>query len=483
MAVTKDLKRGFKWTSLMQLSIIGVQLVSTITLARLLKPSDYALIGMMSIFISISDMIVDSGMGGSLIKKKEVSVTDYSTLFIYNLFVSILLYVILYFVAPLISIYYNKPILTQLVRVISISIVINAFSRVQYVKILKSLNFKIIAFITFFANIISLGTSIFLALKGYGAWALVLQLVVTSIITTVCYTFYNKFIPQFVFSKESFREQFQFGIFLLGSNILTSISENIHSNVLAKLVPLNQTGYFVQANKIKALPVNIFRSIIDNTLFPVFSKITDKDLFALEYKKLSIQLYSIIFPLLTLLIFLSSQIIGILLGNQWKQSGWMLSILLIGVVPLCIQIICRNALKSLGITRQILFNEILKISVSILTLTITYKSGIKAIIISIVVAQLISTLFIMNLVGKKIKYTFAAQLKDLFPLIGINVISFTLLYFSAPYFQLNPLIEILLASVQHFVIVICLCIVFKQSQLLDSLKSFMKVFKWREVTS
>lgn len=467
----------------MQLSILSVQLVSTITLARLLKPSDYALIGMLSIFISISDMIVDSGMGGSLIKKKEATLTDYSTLFIYNLFVSILLYAILYSVAPLISTFYNKPILTQLVRVISLSIVINALSRVQYIKLLKSLNYKVIAFSTFFANIISLGISIFFALKGYGAWSLVLQLVITSILITTCYTLYNKFFPKLIFSKESFKEQFKFGIYLLGSNIVMSISENIHSNVLAKLVPLNITGYFVQANKIKTLPVNIFRSVIDNTLFPVFSKIIDKELFSFEYKKLSIQLYSIIFPLLTLLIFLSNQIIVILLGNQWKQSGWMLSILLIGVAPLCVQIICRNALKSLGITRQIFYNEFLKVILSVLALIISYKLGIRAIIIGMVVAQLISTLFIMNLVGKKIKYTFIAQLQDLLPLIGINIISYALLIFSSSYFQLPPIIEILLASVQHLIIVICLCIAFKQNQLLDFLKSFMKKFKRRKVAS
>lgn len=193
------------WNVVSQFGQSGITFLSTIILARLLTPADFGIIGIVTIFIAFSQMMVDSEMGGALLRKKEVSRTDYSTLFYYNLAVSFLLYGILYFSSPLLADFYDRPQLTDVVRVISLTIIIHAFRVVQRIMIFRDLKFKIYAVINVISGIISLAVAIWMAHKGYGYWSLVWQQIVLALCHVVFLEIYNRFIPSLTFSKESFR--------------------------------------------------------------------------------------------------------------------------------------------------------------------------------------------------------------------------------------------------------------------------------------
>ena len=361
------LKKGILWNSVSQFGLIGVQLLATILLGRILTPNDYGILGMVAIFVAIANMIVDSGMGGSLVKKKDVTYKDYSTLFLYNLWVSLFLYLILFCVAPFIATFYDKPELTKAIRVLSLTVVIYAFCITQNVRMVRKMEFRALAIINCSSGLISLFVAVFVAMRGGGYWALIIQQLVTSFCNTLFLSIHNKFIPSFVFSKTSFREQFRFGINLISANLLRTLSENINSNIVAKIVPLQQVGCFVQANRLINYYNSVSRGIIDKTVFPIFAKIEDRNKLLKNYIKLERYLLSITFPVCVLMSLLSSQIIVILLGSQWKEASWMFELLVFSIMPVAIQILNRNILKSLGNTRQIFNNEVVK---SVITLSV-----------------------------------------------------------------------------------------------------------------
>ena len=181
--VNSKVKSGILWTSIQQFGTIGVQFFSIVILSRLLTPRDYGLLGMISIFITISNMLVDSGMGGSLLYKKNINQIDYYTLFIYNLVISCCIYVVIFFIAPFIADFYETPELSSLMRILAISIVINSFSIVQRYILYRNLKYKKIAIINLLSGSISLVLAIILAYNKLGVWSLIFQQVSSSFLT------------------------------------------------------------------------------------------------------------------------------------------------------------------------------------------------------------------------------------------------------------------------------------------------------------
>jgi O-antigen/teichoic acid export membrane protein len=422
--ITTNIKKGFFWNSMSQFASKGISFLSIIILGRLLNPDDFGILSMITIFIAVSDMIVDSGMGGSLFKKTNVTIIDYSTLFIYNLVISLILYVILYFIAPIIADFYNKTILIPLIRVVGLVIIIHALCIVQNIRILKELKFKALTIINCVCGLISLITAIIFAKNGYGVWTLIVQQISFAITMTLLLVIYNKFIPSLAFSIKAFKEQFSFGIYLLSTNFLQTITNNITSNIIAKVASLNQAGYFTQSNRIIGTTNQTLAVIIDRTVFPIFAKIENLT----EVKHVNINLsknvFSILFPLSALLSLLSEPIIIILLGNKWSDMAWILRILSFSLIPLIIQMLCRNILKSRANTKQILFNEIVKSILLIISLIIGIMLGMQYIIWGIVITQTIACLWIMYSISEEIQYSYRHQLSNTLILVSISLLSY-----------------------------------------------------------
>ncbi|MDE6008907.1 MAG: lipopolysaccharide biosynthesis protein [Muribaculaceae bacterium] len=342
------------WNGLSQFGQSGITLLSTIILARMLTPDDFGLVGIVGIFIAFSQMMVDLEMGGALLRKKIVTRMDYSTLFWYNLGVSILIYGVLFLTAPYVARFYSRPELTGVIRLLSVCIVIHSFRVVQFIILLRELKFKISAIINIVSGLLSLGTAIFLAYKGYGYWALVWQQIVMSGMLAVLMTCYNKFIPVLSISKESFLYQFRFGIGLLGGNMVITIANNISTNIIAKIASLQFTGYYTQTTRLTNFFQTSISSIFNQSIYPLMSKFETLREVKGMYRNLLLVM-TLGMALIIMMIELSSSwLIQIVLGESWMPVVPIFQILLLSVLPACLQVVCRNVMKTLGTTGKVM---------------------------------------------------------------------------------------------------------------------------------
>lgn len=400
----------FIWNILSQLGTTGIQFLSTIVLARLLSPDDYGIVGMCNIFIAFSCMMVDSEMGGALLKKKEVSKTDYSTLFYYNLGVSIVIYIGLFFFAPLIAEYYERFELVSIIRVLGLSILFQAFRVVQRVIIFRNLEFKYIAIVNIVSGVLSFICAVYLAYMGYGYWALILQQVLGSLLSTGMMMFHNRFIPLMTFSVSSFRYQFDFGIKLLGADTLRTIASNISSNLIAKVMPLKVTGYYVQSSRMTNYAVTFLGSIMDQAVFPLMAKMEEKTQIRQFFQAIYTCLFEVLCIGTLLLVILSDQIISIMLGAQWIEASWIFSVLALGILPNTIQMLIRNVLKSLGDTGSVLKMQVIKSIFVILGLLMGLPFGVSGIVWGYVISEIIVTIYVIRFLRDQLSIT----LKDCF---------------------------------------------------------------------
>ena len=423
MVEKNKIAKGFAWTSITQCANVLFKFLSLIILSRILAPKEYGLLSIIMIFIEVGYMICDSGMGGSLVKKEECRHIDYDTLFVYNIVVCVCIYAILWFSAPFIADIYNEDVLTPLIRVASLLIIIQTLYVPQYIHILKNLDFKSIAIATIVASAGGLGIAVAMAYNGWRVWSLIGQFIAESLFFLFYYGIKTRYIPRLHFSKESFREQFSFGINLLGANLLNTISNNIYNNVVAKVVNLRSAGYFVQAIRIQNLPVSVTNGVIDRALFPILSKCNDpKEFEAIYFRVYGIILMSICFLTAFISVF-STDLVTCFLGDQWYEAASILSVLSISIVPLTIQTICRNALKSQGKTFAILKNQVVKTIILIGALLLASIFGFWYIVVGIVLAHFIVALSILKMTSGLVALTLSRHFSILLPFVLWCIIS------------------------------------------------------------
>lgn len=393
------------WNGISQFGQSGITLLSTILLARLLTPDDFGIIGIVTIFIAFSQMLVDSEMGGALLKKKEVTLTDYSTLFYYNLAVSLVLYGIIYLTAPYIADFYSRPCLVEVIRVISLCIVIHAFRVVQKIMLFRSLDFRTYAVITVVSGIISLLVAIWMAYNHYQYWALVWQQIVLATTNVILMGIHNRFIPILRFSKESFRYQFSFGIGLMGSNIVVTIANNISANIIAKISSLGFTGYYTQTSRITNFCQNTISSLMDQSIFPILAKLNKLDELRHYYHRLARWIILICGGVTVLFVVFGHWIIRIVLSEEWIAATWMFRILSIAILPASLQVLCRNIIKVTGNTRQIMYIETLKAIIVIIFLFAATFLGDLYVVWAIPAAQIIGCLIWIMKIQRLFKHT------------------------------------------------------------------------------
>ena len=225
----------------------GIQFIVGIVLARMLLPSDYGLIGMLAIFIAISQWFIDSGFSTALIQKKNRSEIDFSTVFYFNIVVSILFYLILFFCSPFIADFYNQPKLVDLTKVLSLNIIISSFSIIQNTKLTINLDFKSITISNFIAVIISGSVGVTMAYVGFGVWSLVWQSIIRAFILAIILWVISKWKPGLVFSMESFKNLFKFGSKLLAAGMIATILRNIYSIIIGKIFCCSRVRFFYES--------------------------------------------------------------------------------------------------------------------------------------------------------------------------------------------------------------------------------------------
>ena len=437
---------GIVWSGVEKFGNQGAQFILGIILARLLTPSDYGLVGMLAIFIAISQTLIDSGFNSALIRTKNPVPQDFSTVFWFNFGISFLLYLILYITSPWIADFYKQEELKNLTRVIALVLIINALYIVQRTILTKNIDFKSQMKITMSSTILGGFLGIVFAYMGYGVWALVIQTLSRSIISAIGFWLNNKWLPGSNFSKESFNRLFGFGYKVMLSSLLNTFFINIYTLIIGKIFNAESLGYYTRADQFKRLPINSTYSIIQRVSYPVLSELQDDHTRLVNaYKKFIKYIGYLIFPIMGFMGVLAYPVIEVLLGEKWMSSAQYLQILVISGAMYPISAINLNVLNVKGRSDLFLKLEIIKKVLLSIMIVITIPFGIIVLLWGQVVLSVISLVINTYYTKRLIDYGLPDQLKDLFLPFLLTIISIAGIYL-IHFFIGNSLIFLVVGS-------------------------------------
>ncbi|MPQ46319.1 MOP flippase family protein [Marinifilum sp. N1E240] len=416
--------RGVFWSFIEKFGSQFILLISQIVLARLLDPRDFGLLGMLAIFIAISQAFIDSGFDNALIQKKDANQTDYSTVFFFNISIGVVLYLILFFTAPLIADFFRSPELVQLTRVVCLILVVNSFGLIQFVKFKIEMNFKAIAQVVVIANLLSAALGIVLALLNFGVWALAAQVIGIYFFRSILFWVKSTWRPSMVFSIKSFKGLFNFGSKLLLSGLISQTFENIYLLVIGRMFSATALGFYDQAKKFQQVPVATLAQVVGNVTFPAFSKIqNENEKLRLGFRKLIKLLVFVNFPLMIGLAIMADPLLVVVLGDKWEPSVPYFQLLCIAGMIYTLHSSNLNILKVKGRSDLFLYLEIIKKAIVVLAIVIGLKWGIIGLVVGQIFTSFISFFINAFYTGKLISYTISDQLKDVSQTFYITIVT------------------------------------------------------------
>ena len=409
---------GFLWTSAGMLGNGFVSFLVTMILARILMPYDFALVALLSIFLAISNVIVDSGFSQAIIRDDNPSETDLSSVFYFNIVLSFTIYLFLYIAAPYISNYFEAPELKLLSRVVFLVIIFNSFSIIQNATLNRNLNFAAVNKSSVIGSFLAGGISIIMAFTGFGIWALVANMVLLPFFRSIILWNHSKWRPIKSFSIKSVKKYFAFGGFLMVQGIIDAISTNLVSLLIGKTYTKNDLGYFSQGNKLEKYIVTPFNSVIQKVTYPILSKIkNDNQRLKDGYRKIVGVVMFAFIPVMFFTIGVSDNMIITLFGEKWAEAGIYLKIAAIGGLFFPLQVVCTNIIMIKGKTKVMLNFALLKqiLRISLLLSFVNY--GVLVLAIVFALSTMIGSLLYIFLGMKYIKYSLFELIKDLYKTI------------------------------------------------------------------
>lgn len=425
------------WTALQKYSTMFIQFISGIILARLLTPYDYGCIGMLGIFMVLAETFIDGGFGSALIQKKHPTEEDYSTIFWWNIFMAFILYLILYLSAPAIARFYDIPLLSSVLRVQGIILFIYAFNVVQSNQLRKKLNFRLLSIVTITTSITSLVITVFMAYKGYGVWALVVQNIIVALIPAIVFWFYVKWRPIQTFSWISFRQLFSFGAYMFLTQLTNQFSQQLRGLFIGKAYNPSMMGLYSKALGTEKLASHSISQILNQVTYPLYAEVQD-DTVAMQnmIKRLSTCVAFLTFPLMLCLILTAKPLFIVLYSERWKDCVPFFQIICLGGIAGCLQSVNLQTISAIGKSRIMFCWALVKQGLGLfLIIGGLLIFGIYGLLWGAVLNSWICTLINMLLVSKYIGYKFLSQIRDLTTIILMSAVSFVISYYIC--FNLN----------------------------------------------
>ena len=414
---------GMMWGFISQFSMRFVTFVVGIILARLLSPSDYGLIAMTAIFTEISSIIVDSGFSTAIIRKKERTEMDYSTVFIMNVLISIVVCVLLFVCSGSIADFYREPLLKDIIRLNGLFVFLGSFIAVQSTRMAAEMKFKTKNIISIVNTVIGGIISVGMAFAGFGVWALVFPRFFRIISDAVLYWFYQRWFPRLQFSWTSCRELFSFGSKMMASSVINVIYNNIYPIVIGKRFSSADLGLYSKASGYAQLPSGTITGVVGSVALPILSNIQDDDERLREsYRKLIRLTSFLVFPVMFGMAALARPLVIVLITEKWLGAVLFLQILCFDQMLYPIHGLNLSLLQVKGRSDLFLRLEIIKKALGIIILLITIPYGIVAMCIGSVIVSYLSLLINTHYTSKFIHVGFYRQMRDLVPSYLISLI-------------------------------------------------------------
>jgi len=449
---------GVSWTFIQQIISYITLFVFGVILARLLSPEEFGIVGIVGIFLGILPIFVDGGFANALIQRKECSDSDYSTVFYFNVVMSILLYVILFFSSEKIAEFFNNEKLILITRVLGLNLIISAISSIQNVILSRQLNFKIIAKVTLIAQIVSGIIAVIAAFIGYGIWALVLRSLLQSIIQTTLFYTNNNWYPKLKFSFQIIKGLYSYGSKLFIGRLISVLFQNAFVFVIGKFYSPAQLGYYTRANTFSQLPSQNLTAVVQKVAFPAFAQIQDDSerLLAANRKIMKVLMFASSILMIGLAASAEAFVIS-LVGEKWRPSIIYLQILCFSVLFYPAHSINVNILNVVGRSDLSLRLTVIKQLLLIPIILVGIYNGIVFMLIGMVFYS--SVIFFVNSIwaNKLIQYSVRKQIFDIIPSLIISTFVGLLIYLIAiplqgTNYMFILLIQIMTGAISTFII-------------------------------
>lgn len=445
MSLKQKTISGLFWSFIENFANLGISFVVGIILARLLTPREFGVIGMITIFIAISQSFIDSGFTQALIRKKDCTQADFSTVFYYNLVGGIFFFLLLFFSAGTISRFFNEPQLKQILQVLGIGIIFSAFTIIQQAQLIKRIDFKLKTKVTVISSLASGIVGIAMAYSGYGVWSLVMQDLSQLAIISLLLWIWVKWKPSLIFSYESFKELFFFGSKLFVSGLLDTAYKNVFLLIIGKYYSATELGYYARADQFNNLPSQNINNVIQRVSYPVLSEIQD-DIPKLKkgYQKLIKNTMLITFVLMLGLAAVAKPLVLTLIGEKWLPSVIYLQLLCFVGMFYPLQALNLDMLKVLGHSDLFLRLEIIKKVLAIPTIVVGILFGIKIMILGMIVNSIIGYYLNSYWSGKNIDYSIWQQVKDILPTFVLSASVGLVVYITGNLLEISDPIKLVI---------------------------------------
>lgn len=468
---------GVSWSFVEQILTRGVNFVIGIILARLLSPTDYGLIGMLGIFIAISQLFIDGGLTSALIRTKNPSDKDFSTVYIINLTLSVVFYAILFLCAPYVASFYEQPLLKPLMRAVALLLVIGSLSSVQSTLLTIRVDFRTKSYISVITAFVSGTVGVVCAYKGMGVWALVAQTLSSTIMACLLTLIFVRWFPKMVFSKESFKRLFSYSSKLLAASCISVIYDNIYPLVIGKRFTAADVGQYSRAGQFPGIANDTIVHTLNRVAFPILSQVQDDNERLLRVYEKYIQLTCFaVFPLMMMICGCAKPLVSFLLTDKWLDCVPLMQILCFSKLLNGVTIINLNLLYVKGRSDLVLRLEFIKKSIAFAILFISMLFGLKAMCYGLVIYSVIATYLNTYYTDKILGYSFGQQIRSILPyfLISLLVLGEGLLLSAfIPNSLVSLLVSFFLGTITYLVMTgLCRLYAFRES--VDLLRSKLR---------
>lgn len=422
--------RGVGWSAADALFGNGVTFIVGLVLARLLSPEEYGLIGIVTIFTTVMLGIVDSGFSNALIRKQDVSNEDYSTLFYFNLAVSILMYLVLFLCAPWIAVFFDRPQLLSLVRVMGLLLILQAFSLVQMTILSRKIDFKTKTKASVISAVTSGIIGITMAFIGFGVWSLVAQQLSRQLIYSLSLWIFNRWVPKLLISLNSLRYMWSFGWKLLVSGLLNNLWGELYQTVVGKFYSPSMLGQYTRSREYARIFSSNLTSIVQRVSFPALAQVQDnKERMVSAYRKVIKTTMFVTAVCMISMGAISEPLIYCLIGPQWHIAATFLPLICISLSLYPLHAINLNMLQVQGRTDIFLYLEIIKKVIAIGPLCLGIFIDIYWMLVGSIFTGIISFFLNSYYTGRDLGYSSWMQLKDVAPSYGVAFIVALSVYF------------------------------------------------------
>lgn len=467
MSLKKQTLSGIFWTFTDTFVLRGLSFIASVILARLLGPTEFGLVGMISVFIALGNSFVDSGLSASLIRTKNADEEDYATVFYLNLALSVFVYGIFYFIAPLIAAFFEQEILELIVRVYCLTFIISAFSAVQLAMLNKRMKFKQIMKCKVPGTILGVLVGICMGYAGFGVWSIVCMFMCTQLGTSLMLWLTSTWTPSLVFSKKKLKYHYNFGYKLMLSGLIDTFYKNVYKLIIGKFFSVQELGYYERAHSFNNQSVMMFTSIISKVTYPLLSKIQDqKERIAVVYRQLIQFSFFIIAPMMLGAAAMAKPLFLLILGEQWLPAVPFFQILCFSGIFYPIHSFNINVLKVYGRSDLFLKLELIKKAIITISILIGFQFGIYGLVWSSVFTSFVGLLINTHYSSRMIHYTTWEQVKDLFiTLVKAGFMAGFMLLFVLEMAEYSLYLQLLISGIFGLVFYVLLNWMLKSPQL------------------